>query len=203
MLGLDALTVEVALTVQHRLGRARGAAREGDQAGVGRRQLDRRRRLTGEQALVGGVHERVGVHPGGDELRRVALVGHDEARAGHPQSQLQVPGAQLLATGQDDGAEAKAGAHRQHPLGPVADDRHDDVARSHSAARQLAGQARPAPRDLPAGPRTPASVARELHQCEVAARGGVEDVAGEVAHRTIWVHTKLAMRRSAAPSVGR
>ena len=50
VLGLQALAGQVALPVQHRLGLARGARGEGDQARVAGLELGRRRRVSGRQA---------------------------------------------------------------------------------------------------------------------------------------------------------
>ena len=70
----------------------------------------------------------------------------------------QVLGPQLLVAGQHDGADPEARDHRQHPLGPVADQRHHDVA----AARRRGARSVPASRALRSAtsPKRPLAPAR-------------------------------------------
>ena len=126
--------------------------------------------LGGEQRLVG--HEHDASHRAGRlELCAVALVGDTSDGPAAARRRREVLGAQLLGAGQHDRAEAKAGAHRQDPLGAVADERHHDVA---PAARRAAFSA-PARRALRSAisrerPLTPLAVARELDQGEACGR---------------------------------
>ena len=176
-LGLEALPVEVALSVQHALGLARGAAREGDQAGLVLAELHGAGRLGRIQGLVGdGEHG----HLDARELVEVARVGEDQARPRVADAQLQVLGAQLLGAGQHDRAEAEAGDHREHPLGAVADHGHDDVAALHSSRRERPRESRRALGHLAEAPLATGALARQLDEREALRRGGVQDLGGEV-----------------------
>ena len=127
MLGLHELTGDVALPVHDSLGLAGGPARERDQAGILRVEVDRGGGVGVVQSLVGDREQRTR-RSGGLDLGEVALVGDDRARLGQLHAQAQVAGAQLLVTRQRDGADAHARNHRVDPLGPVADHGQDHVA---------------------------------------------------------------------------
>ena len=131
--GLEALAEEVALAVEDRLGLAGGAAGERDQAGLLGAELRRRSGGPVEEGVVRNEHDLDPpvlcgpVVEGRLQLGAVALVGDHQPRPGDREAQAQVLGAQLLGAGQHDGAEAKAGEHREHPLGAVADQGHHHV----------------------------------------------------------------------------
>ncbi len=184
MVGLEALAPQVALAVEHGLGLAGGAARERHEAGVVGRERGRRSGLGREERLVGDEDDRA-LRARRLELRAVALVGDDERGPRHGEAQAQVAGAQLLRTRQHDGAEAKAGDHRQDPLRPVADEREHDVAASHPAGRQRPGEPSGAIGHCAEAPRAAGPVASELDERERAGVGGIDDVAGEIHHGSI------------------
>ena len=126
VLGLHLLAGQVALAVQHRLRLARRAGGEGDEA-----------RVLGPSSTAGTGSAAVSSAPGTTrtsasgrrlaEHAEVALVAHDQPRLGDREPGAQVGRAQLLGARQHDGADPEAREHRQHPLGPVADERHHDV----------------------------------------------------------------------------
>ena len=251
MVGLQALPVEVALRVNHGLRLACGAARERDQTGFLRRQLERGEGLGREQGIVG--HEqhrdrirvdarvrrvgtrvwrartrvrrvgtrvwrvgtrvwRVGtrvwrvrtrVRRVGTRVRRVgtrvwrvgtrerrlqlgpvALVGDDQRRVGRLDPQAQVFRPQLLGAWQHDGADPEAGDHREHPLGPIADQRHHHIAPSDAAPRERSRQARAALAHLAEAPLAPRARARQLDQRQALRGHSIEHVAGEVHGRS-------------------
>jgi hypothetical protein len=132
-----------------------------------------------EEPLVGdGQHDRV--RAGGLELGQVALVGDDDLRPGDLQAQAQVLRAQLLGGREHHRAEAEARHHRQHPLGPVADQRHDDVAPLDPPRGQRAGQPSGLVGHLSEGPFAPLAAPGELDQGERCGVGGVDDRVREV-----------------------
>ncbi len=116
VLGLQALAVEVALAVQHRLRLARGAARERDQAGVLSAPARPRARARPRTAP-----RRARARPRTSGPRRLAarsrLRSSATISAGwrHVDAQAQVLRAQLLGARQHDRADAKARAHRRTP----------------------------------------------------------------------------------------
>ncbi len=114
------------------------------------------------------------------ELGPVALVGEHQLRLRHAHAHTQVFGAQLLGARQHDGADAKAGAHRHHPLGAVADQRHHDVALADPARPQRPRQPRAALADLRERPLAPRPVARQLDQSGGGPGHPVEHFAREV-----------------------
>ena len=142
--GLGSLAGQVALRVDDaaRLaGRARG---EDDR----RRVLGRRGRpiaagvswaRSSSKTRASVVHVHVGDAVG--QLAQVAGLADAELRLRGPRAQLEVLAAQLRVAGQDDGAHPPAGEHRQHPLGPAADQGHHDVAALDAAGREGAGEA--------------------------------------------------------------
>ena len=119
----------------------------------------------------------------GLELGAVSLVGDDERGIRHLQAQREIVRAQLLGAREHDGAKAKARHHREHPLGPVADERHHDVATADAARRERRGEPRGALAHLPEGPVPARAVTRQLHDRALRGGGRVEHVAREVAHR--------------------
>ena len=177
VLGLDALAGEVALAVQDGLRLARGAGGEGDEARVLGLELDRRVRLGGGQ-LRAGDEQDVGVRAPPRRARRRCARRTRSAAGARPSSRdAQVGRAQLLGARQHDRADAEAGQHRQHPLGPVADQRQHDVA----ARRRRAPPGRP-PR-APTPPRPPRSSIRcasrrapSATSARADGRRGVDDV---------------------------
>ena len=80
VLGLKPLAGKVALSVDDPLRLAGRAARERDQARVGRLELDRRRGLAAANSDSSGIVSTVARGPRGGELGRVALVGDDQPR---------------------------------------------------------------------------------------------------------------------------
>ncbi len=161
------------------------AAGERDQAGVGGLELGRRGPWFAREQ--GSVRDRQdgAVRVSRCELVGVALIGYDQPGLGRLQAQLQVPGSQLLVTGQRDCPEPKARDHRQHPLRAVADQRQDDVFTADTMAREGAGEPGAAVRDFAKSPLAPAAVTAQLHEREVRGRGCVDDVAGEVQGRAV------------------
>ncbi len=123
---------------------------------------------------------------GGAELGSVTLVGDDQLRVGSLQPQTQVLGPQLFVARQHDGADPEAGDHRQHPLGPVADQRHDHVTAFCTASLEGRRQPGRAVCELAEGPFAAVALARELDQRAAAGRLLVEDVAGEVHRRGMF-----------------
>ncbi len=179
-----------------RLRLAGGAAREGDQAGILRRELDRGGRLGGEQRLVGHVEDRRGTGPGGvaldsrrrhgfaswaasssPRLRSSATISAGRATL---QAQAQVLGAQLLGARQHDGADAKARDHRKAPTRggcrSASSRRRRGARRAPAAHRPSAPNARRPRRSSTRA----AAVARELDERAVVGGGALEDVAREV-----------------------
>ena len=59
--------------------------------------------------------------------------GGERTEADTQSLHVEVPAAQLRVAGEDDGAQPPAGEHCQHPLGPAAEQGHDDVAALHPA----------------------------------------------------------------------
>jgi hypothetical protein len=143
VLGLQPLAEQVTLPVQDGARRSRRTAGEGDQAGVGRGQLDAGRGIRGVQRRVGGEQHGAG-RAGGLQHRAAALVGEDGRRRGHRDPVGQVRRAQLLVARQRHRADAEAGQHRLHPLDPVADQQQHDVAAADADALQGAGKPRAA-----------------------------------------------------------
>ena len=73
---------------------------------------------------------------------------------------------------------AEAGDHRQHPLGPVADQRQHDVAAPDARGPRARRRRAPRPRATsPKRPLAPRAVAPERDQRPPLGRGGVDDVA--------------------------
>ena len=103
--------------------------------------------LPGEKPLVRNLQNRA-TRVGHAELAHVALVGDDQRRVGHVESQLQILSSQLLVAGQRDGADPEARDHRQDPLGPVADQRHHRVAAPDALRHQRPSEPRRAVGDL-------------------------------------------------------
>src|SRR4029077_7287206 len=79
-----------------------------------------------------------------------------------------------------DRADAKARDHRQHPLGPVADQRHHHVAAADPARGERAGHSRPALAHPAEAPPASRALAGELHERDPRRRQLLDDVAGEV-----------------------
>ena len=181
VLGLHALAGQVALAVEHRLGLAGRAGGEGDEARVLVGELDGGHRLGGGQ-LRPGHDEHVGVGRRLAEHAEVALVAHHQPRLRDRQPGAQVARAQLLGARQHDGADAEAGEHGQDPLGPVADQRHHDVAAADPAGGQRARRAGRRLGHLAEAPLRPRAVAAERDERPPRGRGGVDHVAREV-HR--------------------
>ena len=181
MLGLEELAGQVALSVDDAGRLARGAAGERDQTRIARLEVDGAGRLGGsEECLVRDREHRAG-RVRGRKLREVALVGDDQARLGGLDAHDEVVGAQLLVTGQRHRADPEAGHHGQHPLGPVADQRHHDVPPGHAVdPAQCAGQPRTSIGHLGEAPLAPAPVTGHLDQGGAVGRRGLDDVAGEV-----------------------
>ena len=142
MLGLGALTAQVAVGVDDAAWLAGGAGGEDDQRRVlGAHRLDCRRSLLwpvlvqGRGDLVQGHRRRlVG------QLAEHLVGGDAERRLGGVRALLEVAAAQLRAAGQGDGAHPPAGEQRQRPLDPVAEQRHHDVTALHSPRRKGPGE---------------------------------------------------------------
>ena len=182
VLGLRALSGQVALGVQGRAGLARRPGREDDQRRVAGGEVgDRGRRLL-RAILVQGSAD-LGQGHVRDPVRQLAeqvLVADAECRACGRGAQREVLAAQLGVAGQRHRAHPPAGEHRQHPLQAVADQGHDDV-----AAVDAAGGERPREpgghRDqLAEVPDAPPAVARDRDQRRRRRRKALEDVLGEV-----------------------
>ena len=131
---------QVALSVQHRLRLARGAARERDQAGVCRRQLDRRGGLGREQGLVGHEQHRdcicIRAHPRKRRLQlgAVALVGEDQRGLRHASRRRRSFARSCSVHGSTTAPMRKQAHIAMHPLGAVADQRHHHIAPGRSRA---------------------------------------------------------------------
>ena len=176
VLGLQPLAGEVALAVHDGLRLAGGAAREGDQA-----------RVLGVELGAAAAGSRSGQSPHGHRrssarpsrrprsvVARCARRTTTSARPRDVEAQAQVLGAQLLGAGQHDVALAEAGDHRQHPLGPVADQRQDDVAAAHAERRRSgaasgAGAARDLAEASTRGARRRAASSTSASRCGSAA----------------------------------
>ena len=177
LLGLQTLAGQIALRMHDTAGLAGGAAGECDQTRLIRIEIDRRGGLCGEQARVGDAQDGAGQAL---ELSQVALVGDDQSGLRKTDSQLEVLRAELLGAGQDDGTDAKAGDHRQDPLGAVSDQGHDDIAALYSTCLQRSCQACRAIGDLAEAPLAPGAVACQLDEGKALGRCGVDDLSGEV-----------------------
>ena len=179
VLGLRALPGQVALGVEDGLRLARGPARERDQARVLGVELDRVGLRDAQQTVVGHDEHRT-ARLGGIELVAVALVADDRRGPRDVEAQAQVAGAQLLGAREHDGADAEARDDRQDPLGPVADEREDDIAAPDAVPAQGARQRARAGRHLAEGPLAPLAAARDLDERRAFRVGGVDEVAREV-----------------------
>ena len=199
VLGLHVLAGEVALAVQHRLRLARRAAGEGDEARVLVAELDGRDGL-GRGQLVTRDDEHVGVRRRLAEHAEVALVAHDQSRLGDREPRAQVGRPQLLGAGQHDRAEPEAREHREHPLGPVADERHHHVLAPDPAARERSRGPRRGLRDLAEAPLCARAVAPERNERPPRGRGGVDHVAGEV--HPAWSVDRFVSDQTARSSNG-
>ena len=180
MLGLHALTLEVARAVPDRLGLPRGPGGEDDQRRVPGAELRRGCRLAAiEQAIV-GKNQDLAVEAGLLERGEVALVGHDRARIHQLHARAKVGRAQLLGARLGHRAEAPAGDHRVGPLGAVANQRHHDVAAADPSSCQRSRQPRRAVRHLAEGDLATLAVARQGNQRETRRIRGVHHVEREV-----------------------
>ena len=169
---LEYLPGEVALPVDDALRLACRAGREGDERRVRGVEVDALGALSGKNPLIRNLQNRA-TRVGHAQLAQIARVGDDQGRVRHVQSQLQIPSSQLLVAGQRDGADPEAGDHRQDPLGPVADQRHDRVAAPDALRHQPPSEPRAPVGDLGEGPLLAGAVAAEARRgraCRVARR---------------------------------
>ena len=164
VLGLEPLAEQVALGVDDAARLAGGAGGEDDQRRVlGGHLLDRGRRLlrpvlVEDRGDVGHRHRRDPV----GQLAEQRLLADAELRVGGADPQLEVLAAQLRVAGQRHRPHPPAGEHRQHPLDPVADQRHHDVAAPDPAGRKGArepGRAGEQLAEVPVPPIPSASIA--------------------------------------------
>jgi hypothetical protein len=144
VLGLRALAKQVAVGVDDPARLAGGAGGEDDQGRVLRvHLLDRGWRLL-RAVLVERLHDfRQGHrrHLVG-QLVQESLLANAQRRRCRARPQLEIVTPQLGAAGQRHGAHAPAGEQREHPLGPVAGQRHHHVAAAHAAGGEGAREAR-------------------------------------------------------------
>ncbi len=181
---LDTLALQVALSVHDGLRLPCGAARERDQAGVAVAQVGGLRRSGMEHVLVRHVQQQrrwARELPAGClQLGAVALIRDDHRRPGDVDAQAQVLRAQLLGARQHDGADVEAREHAQHPLRPVAYQRHDDVAAPDTELLQVAGERRGAVSDLAERPLAPRAVPRQLDERQALCGRRGQHIGGEV-----------------------
>ena len=144
--------------------------------------------------------EHVGVRRRLAEHAEVALVAHDQPRLGDREPGAQVRCPQLLGAGQHDGADPEAREHREHPLGPVAHERHHHVLAPDPAGRERSRGARRGLRDLAEAPLSSRAVAPERDERPPRGRGGVDHVAGEV--HPAWSVDRFVSDQTARSSNG-
>ena len=180
----SALAGEVALAVQHRLRLARVPEVKVIRHGSSGVELDRGRRRRRRSARRPGRRSTSG-RPSRPRRARRRCARRTTTSRGRAtvEPQRAGPSARSCSVqGSTTAPMAEAGDHRQHPLGPVADQRHHDVA----AARRRARRARPPARadgvgDLAeASTRARAPSRPSSTSARAAGRRRVDDVAGEV-----------------------
>ncbi len=134
----------------------------------------RRRRLLIDRSS--GDVEDLALRLGGLQLGRVARVGDDQLGPGGRDPVAQILGPQLLVARERDRPDAKAGEHAQHPLGPVADQRHHHVTLGDPTGGEGAGQSGGVVGHLAERPLAPVALASQLDERAVARWGGGDDI---------------------------
>jgi hypothetical protein len=171
------LAPEIAVTVDDALGLTTRARCECHQRRLVRLYGGSRRRT---QAIREFVDPR---HRAGDagrlHLRLVARVRHNGRDVHHTEALPQVLRAQLFVAGAHDVALSERCKHREHPLGTVADQRHDDVPALQAQFVQHRREVVDPGANLWERPLATGSVPRPLDQCRHAGRP-VENVRREV-----------------------
>ncbi len=151
VLGLGLLAEQVAVGVDDAARLAGGAGGEDDQRRVlGVHLLDRRRASPAARSSsrTSPTSTRVIAGTPVGEFAEQALLADAERRRRRRDPQLEVVAAQLRVAGQRDRAHPPAGEQRQHPLDPVADQRHHHVAPLRPRAPRRRRRARPSRRSV-------------------------------------------------------
>ncbi len=140
---LEALPEQVALRVDRGLRRAGRSRGEDDQRRIAGVEVGRHRRGRLWALLVEDRGDLVEVHvvDALGELLEPALLAERQHRGGDRDPMGEVGASKLRVAGERDGADPKAGEHRQHPFGTVPDQGHDDVSAADAARLERPGEA--------------------------------------------------------------